>query len=136
MARAKLYPGQGELPLEGISSPAVDGSGIGSALVTGKSSAVLWQVLRPGYERLGFAALDDEAFAQLVLARFVEPTSKADSVRVLDELGVRHASLRTMFRSLGRAQALDYRATITKACFAHARSRGEVSLCLYDVTAL
>jgi hypothetical protein len=31
----------------------------------------------------------------LVLARIIEPTSKADSVRVLNEIGVTPASLRT-----------------------------------------
>ena len=35
------------------------------------------------YARLGFDVLGDEAFKQLVLARLVEPTSKADPIRVL-----------------------------------------------------
>jgi hypothetical protein len=96
----------------------------------------LWQVLRAGYDRLGFDAVGDEAFAQLVLARVVEPTSKADSLRVLDDLGIAHASLRTMFRSLHRAQDRDYRGTLATACFAHAVGAGDLSLCLYDVTTL
>lgn len=136
VARKKLYPGQGELRLEGLSSPGVDGSSTGSAVITSKTNAVLWQVLRTGYDRLGFDVIDDEAFAQLVLARIVEPTSKADSLRVLDDLGVPHASLRTMFRSLRRVEERDYRAAIAKACFAHALLAGDVSLCLYDVTTL
>ncbi|MFN8031290.1 MAG: hypothetical protein U0Q10_13250 [Dermatophilaceae bacterium] len=41
-------------------------------------------VLGEAYARLGFDAVGDEAFKQLVLARVVEPTSKADSLRVLD----------------------------------------------------
>jgi hypothetical protein len=135
VARTKLYPGQGELALEGISSPGAAGRR-GSAVITNKSSAVLWQVLRTGYDRLGFDAVDDEAFAQLVLARIVEPTSKADSLRVLDDLGIPRASLRTMFRSLRRAEDRGYRATIAEACFAHAVVSGDVSLCLYDVTTL
>ena len=135
LARKKLYPGQGELALEGISGPVAEGRA-GTAVITSKSNAVLWQVLRAGYDRLGFDAIDDEAFAQLVLARIVEPTSKADSLRVLDDLGISHASLRTMFRSLRRAEDRDYRATIASACFAHAVVAGDVSLCLYDVTTL
>ena len=71
-----------------------------------------------------------------MLARIVEPTSKADSVRVLDEPGIAHASLRTMFRCLSRAGAGDYRDRIATACFTHAAARGDVSLCLYDVTTL
>ena len=113
-------------------------SGQGRAgVITAKRSAVLWQVLTTVYARLGFDALGDAAFAQLVLARIVEPTSKADSVRVLDELGIAHASLRTMFRSLARGPASgDYRDQIATACFAHAAASGDVSLCLYDVTTL
>jgi hypothetical protein len=105
-------------------------------VITGKSSALLWHVLSSAYTRLGFDALGDEAFKQLVLARVVEPVSKADSVRVLDELGVRHASLRTMFRSLARCQERGYRDQVAAACFAHASAHGDLTLCLYDVTTL
>ena len=76
IARGRLYPGQGQLDL-GIDP---DSSG-GPATITSKSCAVLWQVLTGAYQRLGFDALGDESFKQLVLARIVEPTSKADSLR-------------------------------------------------------
>lgn len=87
VARGKLYPGQGELTLDGVSPRRVDGQP-GSATIRAKSNAVLWQVLQGVYARLGFDTIDDDAFAKLVLARLIEPTSKADSVRVLDELGI------------------------------------------------
>lgn len=135
VARGKLYPGQGELTLDGVSPHVADGRP-GAAVIMSKSNAVLWEVLQAAYARLGFDAVDDEAFAQLVLARIIEPTSKADSVRVLDGLGIAHASLRTMFRSLGRAQERDYRSVIAEGCFAHAADAGDISLCLYDVTTL
>lgn len=92
----------------------------------------MWRVLTEAYARLGFDAIDDEAFAQLVLARIIEPTSKADSVRVLKEIGVGSASLRTMFRTLQRATQRDYRAQIATACFSHAMTHGDVSLVLYE----
>ena len=88
------------------------------------------------YDRLGFDVVADDAFRELVLARIIEPTSKADSLRVLEEVGAEHASLRTMFRSLARAQERDYRGQVAAACFTHAASSGDVSLCLYDVTTL
>ncbi len=135
VARGKLYPGQGELALDGVSPQPVAGQS-GAATIVGKTHAVLWQALRAAYARLGFDCLDDDAFAQLVLARIVEPTSKADSVRVLDELGIAHTSLRTMFRSLARAQERGYRSQIADACFAYAADVGDISLCLYDVTTL
>ena len=134
-ARNKVFPGQRELALSSVSGPATAGR-TGPSVITGKSNALLWHVLRAGFERLGFDVLGDEAFAELVLARIVEPTSKADSLRVLDDLGIAHASLRTMFRSLRRAQDRDYRGQLAQACFAHAVTAGDVSLCLYDVTTL
>jgi hypothetical protein len=130
VARRKIYPGQGELDLAVGSVPA------GQSVITGKSSALLWHVLSGAYARLGFDALGDEAFKQLVLARVVEPVSKADSVRVLDELGVEHAALRTMFRSLARCAERGYRDQVAAACFAHATAHGDLTLCLYDVTTL
>jgi hypothetical protein len=108
----------------------------GQSTITSQSSTLLWHVLSSANARLGFDGLGDEAFKQLVLARLVEPVSKADSVRVLDELGVPHASLRTMFRSLARAQERDYRDQVAAACFAHAERHGDQTLCLYDVTTL
>jgi len=131
-ARERLRPGQEALDLVVAGEPVAGRPGV----ITGKRSAVLWQVLSGVYDRLGFDVLGDDAFKQLVLARIIEPTSKADSLRVLEEIGLEHASLRTMFRSLKRAAAGDYRERIATACFAHACTQGDVSLCLYDVTTL
>lgn len=135
LARRRMHEGQGTLDLGEID--AVD-EGIleRPATITSKRSALLWEVLTQAYSRLGFDVIGDDAFAQLVLARIIEPTSKADSVRVLAEIGAPTASLRTMFRSLARAQERDYRSTISTACFAHALTAGDVSLVLYDVTTL
>ena len=107
-----------------------------AGVITGKRSALLWHVLTSVYARLGFDTVGDAAFQQLVLARIIEPTSKADSLRVLDEIGVPHVSLRTMFRSLARVQERGYRDMVASACFTHAAASGDVSLCLYDVTTL
>ncbi|WP_353354516.1 IS1634 family transposase, partial [Intrasporangium sp. DVR] len=131
-AKRRLRPGQESLDLDLPGVPAQGRAGV----ITGKRSALLWHVLASVYARLGFDAVDDAAFAQLVLARIIEPTSKADSLRVLDEIGVAHASLRTVFRSLQRAATGGYRDQIATACFTHAAASGDVSLCLYDVTTL
>ena len=131
-ARRRLRPGQEALDLGLGGEPTQSRSGV----ITSKRHAVIWEVLTAAYDRLGFDAVGDEAFKQLVLARLIEPTSKADSLRVLDELGIEHASLRTMFRTLKRAGAGGYRDEVAAACFAHAAAHGDVSLCLYDVTTL
>src|SRR5450756_1673478 len=105
--------------------------------VVGTSAALLWEVLTSAYARLGFDVLADEGFRAMVLARIVEPTSKAEVVRVLGEIGAPAVSLRTMFRSLARAQARDYRGQLATACRAHsARTTGTGALVLYDVTTL
>jgi hypothetical protein len=51
---------------------------------------------------LGFhdATGGDEVFRQFVLARIIEPTSKEDSVRVLEEVGVNATSYPTIKRRL------------------------------------
>lgn len=44
-------------------------------------------MLSEAYDRLGFGAVGDETFKSLVLGRIIEPTSKADALRVLEEVG-------------------------------------------------
>jgi hypothetical protein len=39
---------------------------------------LLWAVLTSAYARLGFDVLGDDGFRAMVLARIVEPTSKAE----------------------------------------------------------
>jgi hypothetical protein len=77
--------------------------------VVATSSQLLWQVLTDAYTRLGLDVLADEAFRAMVLAQIVEPASKADSLRVLADLGAPAPELRTLFRSLQRCRASDYR---------------------------
>src|ERR1022692_3862150 len=69
-------------------------------------------------------------------ARIVEAAYKAEVVRVLDEIGAPAVSLRTLFRSLARSQARDYRGQLATAAWAHSARRGTAALVLYDVTTL
>ena len=109
----------------------------GGGRVVGTSSLLLWEVLGAAYDRLGFDTLDDAAFKALVLGRIIEPTSKADTIRVLADLGVPAPSLRTIFRCLRRSIDRDYRDTLAKACLRHSTGAGgRASLVLYDVTTL
>lgn len=110
----------------------------GSAQVKGKSSQLLIDVIQSTWERLGFDQVRDEAFFQLVLARLVEPTSKLDSIRVIEDLGIASMHLSSFKRALKRCAAKDYRAQIASACFEHVwhEHGGDVSLLLYDVITL
>ena len=126
----------GELKLESSlgGRPRVVGGG---GQVVSTSALVLWQALSSAYAHLGFDALGDEAFRALVLARIIEPTSKADTRRVLGEVGVGVPALNTIYRALQRCQDRDYRDLLAKACLAHsARTAGKAAFLMYDVTTL
>jgi hypothetical protein len=100
------------------------------------SCRTLFDALAVVFDQLGFDALGDACFKDLVIARVVEPTSLLDVDRVLADLGRASASLSTRKRTLRRAQSGAYRDQIAAACFAHASTVGDVSLVLYDVTTL
>jgi hypothetical protein len=114
----------------------VEGFRVGSPRVVGTSSRLLFDVLAHVYDDLGFAAVGDATFRDLVISRIVEPTSILDTGRVLTDLGRTPANERTMRRTLSRSQQRGYRDVVATACFNHAVSSGDVSLCLYDVTTL
>lgn len=105
--------------------------------ITSSKSALLWDALCAAYAQVGFdkAAGGDEAFRQLVLARIIEPTSKADSLRVIDETGVAPVSYPTLNRRLPVFAKAGFRQALSTACATHARL-GPASLVLYDVTTL
>ncbi|HZE14946.1 MAG TPA: IS1634 family transposase [Mycobacterium sp.] len=160
-ARGVLRPGQGEFGFGVLAGPAVSTADVadwtrrsgllpsepsgrgrrrvvaGGGRVVGTASLVLWRVLADAYETLGFDAVADETFKALVLGRVAEPTSKADTIRVLGELGVAAPSLRTVFRCLRRSVEDDYRDILARACLAWSvGAAGHASLVLYDVTTL
>lgn len=98
-------------------------------------SILLYQVLKEQYQSLGLSRLDDKYFADLCIARIVEPTSKLDSLRVLADLGIGNLSKDRLYRCLSGVVSKDYRTTISSICFDQAVSQG-LSLVLYDVTTL
>jgi hypothetical protein len=139
IARQRLHAGQEVLDLgTGLPAGPAAASSVSGARVVGTASLLLWEALEAAYARLGFDAVGDQAFQALVLGRVIEPTSKADTLRVLAEVGVPAPSLRTVFRSLARCLEADYRGTLATACLAHSSrtTAGRVSLVLYDCTTL
>ena len=69
------------------------------------SSRLLYDVLGHVYDWLGFDAVGDLVFRDLVIARIVEPTSKLDSVRVLADLGAELVSYKTIDRHVRKIHA-------------------------------
>jgi DDE family transposase len=132
VAAERIAAGQAELDL-GLAAAA----GNGPLEVVGSKAGHLWDVLCRAYDSLGFdeAADGDEVFRALVLARIIEPTSKLDALRVLDEAGVAAPSYATLKRRLPRYGKPVWRKDVSAACAAHA-ALGPASLVLYDVSTL
>jgi len=132
-AAARLAGGQHELGL-GLGLPE---SGTAARLleIAGSRMGHLWEALCRAYEALGFVAATggDGVFRDLVLARIIEPTSKADSLRVLAEVGVDSVSYPTLNRRLPAYAKDSWRKVLAGACAARA-ALGPASLVLYDVT--
>lgn len=133
---AEITETQQELDL-GLEQSADSVSVEADRRVVGSASRLLVEAIRASYQALGFDdQVDDDAFFLMVLARLVEPTSKADSLRVLAELGAATVHHNTLLNSLQRAQQRDYRGRIAQACFDHSVATTGLSLLLYDVTTL
>nr|WP_290322008.1 IS1634 family transposase [Corynebacterium cystitidis] len=113
----------------------LSGSRDGQARVVDTANKVLWQVLARVWDVLDFG-IDDPSFQAMVIARIVEPTSKAQVGRVLTGLGQPSRHVNTWYNTLKRAVKNDYRARIGAACHRYVRSRHQVTMVLYDVTTL
>jgi hypothetical protein len=116
--------------------PAVAGAVVAPGRTTGTSSRLLYDLLGHVYDWLGFDAVGDAVFRDLVIARIVEPTSKLDASRVLADLGARLVSYKTIDRHVRAIHASGHRDVIAEKCFAYATDCGGLSLILYDVTTL
>ena len=136
-ARQRMAAGQQELDL-GLERTEPGRQRAGGPLpITASRMGHLWEALVHAYRVLGFEqAVDgDDVFAQLVLARIIEPTSKLDSLRVLDETGISSPSYATVKRRLPVFARPSWRQRLAAACAAHA-GLGPASLVLYDVSTL
>lgn len=71
-----------------------------AAVVQRSSSRILLQALEGTYKGLGFDAVDDPVFQDLVVARLVEPTNKLDAIRVLQQLGRDPVHINTLYDCL------------------------------------
>ena len=132
VAAQRIAAGQDELPL-GIPAKADP-----VALeVTGTRMGRLLDGIGHAYRRLGLDAATggDRVFEELVTARIIEPTSKKDAARVLEEAGIRPTSYRTVKRRLASFATAEFRNALSGALAARA-PLGPSALVLYDVTTL
>ena len=131
-AAQRIAAGQDELPL-GIPAKAEPLA----VEVTGTRMGRLLDGIGHAYRALGLdvAAGQDRVFEELVTARIIEPTSKKDAARVLEEAGVRPSSYRTVKRRLASYAIAEFRNALSGALAARA-PLGPSALVLYDVTTL
>jgi hypothetical protein len=130
-ALQRIAAGQLELGL------GLEPAGGGPLPITSSRMGHLAGALEHAYRVLGLedAAGGDDVFRQMVLARIIEPASKLDSLRVLEEAGIAAASYATVKRRLPEYAQEEWRQRLSAACAAHARL-GPASLVLYDVSTL
>jgi hypothetical protein len=119
--------GQLELDLFGCTEPKL--------YLERSYSGLLWDALDRVYRHIGFECINDDVFKQLVLARIIEPTSKLDTIRVLEGLGLAAPSNSSIHRCLRRINDNSYRDFVSSKCFEHA-TPSALTLVLYDVTTL
>jgi hypothetical protein len=122
--------------IAGQSGHSVGALVVAPGRTVGTSSRLLYDVLVHVYDWLGFGAVGDAVFRDLVIARIVEPTSKLDASRVLADLGAELVSYKTIDRHVRTIHASGHRDVIAERCFAYATDCGGLSLILYDVTTL
>ena len=130
-AQQRIAAGQLELSL------GLEAAGGGPLPITSSRMSHLVDALEHAYRVLGLddAAGADDIFRHLVLARIIEPVSKLDSLRVLEEAGVAPASYPTVKRRLPEYAREAWRRRLSAACARHA-GLGPASLVLYDVSTL
>ena len=120
VARQRLAVGQPELDFgpDFAALQAGSGAGGGPLAITSSRMGYLWDALGHAYQLLGFeeAAGGDEVFRLLVLARIVEPTSKLDSLRVVEEAGFDPPAYATLKRRLPAFAKESWRQKLAAAC--------------------
>lgn len=132
----QLNLGLDEEPASGQAGTASAPMGSG-VTITRMRMGPLIDALTRIYKALGFddATGDDEVFYQQVIARLVEPTSKYDSLRVIEEIGLDPVSYATVKRRLPRYAAKEFQAGLCRALAARA-DLGPHALVLFDVSTL
>lgn len=134
VARERLAAGQPELELWPEARPAPS-----SVSIRHTRMGALWDLLDTAYRSLRFDEVVDTAdrdvFRGLVFARILEPTSKLDSARVLEEAGRKPPSYSTLKRRLPLYAEPVFREGLA-AANADTAQLGAASLLLYDVTTL
>ena len=126
--RQVLDPGPA---LDGGGKAPGDGGAVRAPEITSRRSGWLIEVIKTACTRLGLgeATGGDRAFEQMVAARLIEPTSKADTPGVLSEIGWPDPAHRnTPQAALARAQQRGYREAISQALFEHATATGGLAL--------
>ena len=110
-----------------------DGGAVRRPQIISRRSGWPIEAIRSAYRRLGLgeAVGGDRTFEQMVLARLIEPTSKADTPGVLSEIGwPGTAQHNTLQACLVRARERGYRESLSRVLFDHVTTTRGLALCL------
>ncbi len=129
----RLDVGQTLLPLEPASA---GGRPVGQAVVEGTASLVVWAALRGVFDALASTRSRTRRSRRWCWGGSSSRPARADTVRVLTELGVPAPTRVTFMRCLKRVVERDYRQVLADACFAHVTRTEALALVLYDGTTL
>ncbi len=111
---------------------------LGRLRFTHALDSVVYRFLSFFYRKMGLSESTDACFADLVIARIVEPASKRRTRDILERRFGRRYSLPTLYRTLRGASSSDYRMTIERAirAFLTDSMHETLTVVFFDVTTL
>lgn len=109
-------------------------------VILGAYDSLIFHFFNHFYKVLGFANLNDDCFADLVIARIACPASKARTREWLeDKLGITHKySLTALYRAMERSCRWHYQEKLEQCVwdFTAKMNKAEISVMFFDVTTL
>lgn len=67
----------------------------------------------------------------MVFARLIQPASKAATVGIVEDIGVKACHQNTFYNSLKRCAQRNYRDDLARLLFSHASKAGDITLLLH-----
>lgn len=96
----------------------------------------VYKLLTDWYHYCGFSLINDPLLRDLAIIRLIEPTSKSQSVKLLDQHFLRHYSETEVYRKLPKMGELKSKVESIAIDFAKTHYHFSFSLVFYDVTTL
>lgn len=96
----------------------------------------LYTILKEIVQRIGFGAIEDNLFIDLVIMQIVEPSSKLRIIELLNRYFGISYSRRTLYRALPKFPLYQEKIETLAIAFSKKELKNDLSFVLYDVTTL